>query len=245
MTTDLAHMLEAVGDPAKRAWWENYVKDAAFYGTPMEDTRRLALSWWHSNDHEDPAGEALALGSHPVTEVRLAGIAIMERILIPDNGLDSNDIGRLHSAMATGAFDDWNTCDWFCVKVLHRLMDGASTTAHDEVLAWSQSEVLWIKRASLVAFVNILPKREPSSGFDDRFVAAASTVANDQRRFCQTSIGWTMRELSVRKPGIVSEFLGAHTPVLSREAITNASKKLAPAIREGLLRAHASQRSEN
>jgi 3-methyladenine DNA glycosylase AlkD len=142
--------------------------------------------------------------------------------------------------MDEGAFDDWNTCDWFCVKVLHRLMEDGEPNAHSELLSWSHSATLWTKRASLVGFVNLLPKREMDVGFDDGFVAAAGRVAEDQRRFCQTSIGWTMRELSVRRPSLVEDFLENHLVMLSREAITNASKKLDARVRQRLLEAHRS-----
>ena len=99
---------------------------------------------------------------------------------------------------------------------------------------------MWVKRAALVAFVNLIPRAEPSAGFDTRFAAAAIGVAQDQRRFCQTAIGWTMRELSVRNPLAVEGFLADHLQLLSREAISNASKKLDPATRSGLLSAHRS-----
>ena len=41
--TSLEEELQAHSDPAKRAWWSNYVKGAAFYGVPMADTRRIGL----------------------------------------------------------------------------------------------------------------------------------------------------------------------------------------------------------
>jgi 3-methyladenine DNA glycosylase AlkD len=241
MTGSLASLeeeLRANSDAAKRAWWSNYVKGAAFYGVPMADTRRIGLKWWSESDHADPLGEILSLGQHPITEVRLVGISILERVLIPEEVLDASDLNRIRAAMDNGAFDDWNTCDWFCVKVLHQLMAGGPPEAHIALLAWSDSSTLWAKRASLVGFVNLLPKSEPSEGFDSSFIDSAATVVEDQRRFCQTSIGWTMRELSVRDPARVEGFLGGHLAVLSREAITNASKKLESPVRRRLLDAH-------
>lgn len=236
----LERELRAHADPEKQAWWSNYVKGAEFYGVTMADTRRLGLEWWQSTEHDDPVAEAVALGHHPTTEIRLAGISIMERILIPDGTMGSSDLSLLQDAMSAGAFDDWNTCDWFCIKALQKLMDGASIETHTEMLSWTQADVMWVKRAALVAFVNLIPRAEPSIGFDTRFTAAASIVAEDQRRFCQTSIGWTMRELSVRSPLTVESFIANHLQLLSREAVSNATKKLDPPIRSGLLSAHRS-----
>ena len=237
---ELERELQAHADPTKQAWWSNYVKGAEFYGVTMADTRSLGLHWWQSAEHDDPVAEAVALGHHPITEIRLAGISIMERILIRDGTMGYVDLPRLQDAMNTGAFDDWNTCDWFCIKVLQQLMDGAPAEAHSEMLSWATADIVWVKRAALVAFVNLIPRAEPSAGFDTRFTAAASTVAQDQRRFCQTAIGWTMRELSVRDPSAVERFLADHLQLLSREAISNASKKLDSRTRSGLLSAHGS-----
>lgn len=237
---DLERELQAHADPIKQGWWSNYVKGAEFYGVTMADARLLGLQWWRSAEHDNPVAEAVALGHHPITEIRLAGISIMERILIPDATMRSSDLPLLHDAVIEGAFDDWNTCDWFCIKVLQQLMDGAPTETHSEMLSWATADVVWVKRAALVAFVNLIPRAEPSAGFDTRFAAAAIGVAQDQRRFCQTAIGWTMRELSVRNPLAVEGFLADHLQLLSREAISNASKKLDPATRSGLLSAHRS-----
>ena len=236
----LERELQAHADPKKQAWWSHYVKGAEFYGVTMADTRSLGLGWWQSTEHDDPVAEVVALGHHPITEIRLAGISIMERILIPDGTMGCLDLPLLQDAISAGAFDDWNTCDWFCIKVLQQLMDGASIETHSEMLSWAPADIMWVKRAALVAFVNLIPRSEPSAGFDTRFTAAASTAVEDQRRFCQTSIGWTMRELSVRNPLVVESFLADHLQLLSREAISNASKKLGSQTRSILLSAHRS-----
>jgi 3-methyladenine DNA glycosylase AlkD len=236
----LERELQAHADPKKQSWWSNYVKGAEFYGVTMVDTRSIGLGWWQSTEHDDPVAEAVTLGHHPTTEIRLAGISIMERILIPDGTMGCLDLPLLRDAMSAGAFDDWNTCDWFCIKVLQQLMDGASIETHSEMLGWALADIVWVRRAALVAFVNLIPRAEPSAGFDTRFTTAASMVAEDQRRFCQTSIGWTMREMSIRNPLAVERFLTNHLQLLSREAISNASKKLDPQIRSGLLSAHRS-----
>lgn len=237
-TTGLEQELRINSDASKRAWWSNYVKGADFYGVTMADTRRIGLAWWRSTDHDEPVGEALALGHHPITEMRLAGISIMERIMIPDGTMGRDDLPRLKLAMDTGAFNDWNTCDWLCVKVLHQLMEDASSSTHAEMLSWSYADTLWTKRAALVSFVNLIPRTEPSSGFDGRFTEAASRIAQDKRRFCQTAVGWAMRELSVRNPSAVEQFLLDHIALLSREAINNATKKLDTQTRVSLLSVH-------
>jgi 3-methyladenine DNA glycosylase AlkD len=206
----------------------------------MSTTRRIALDWWRSSAHASPVGEALALGHHPITEVKLAGVSILDRILIPEGAADTSHLAQMRFAMRDGAFDDWNTCDWFCIKVLHQLMINSPPQSHKEMLSWSEDDGVWSKRAALVAFVFVLSKDEPSAGFDSSFMEAAAQVAQDPRRFCQTAIGWTMRELSIRRPLEVEAFLTTHVAMLSREAITNASRRLEPTTRSTLLAIHKS-----
>ena len=163
---NLEARLRAVADHDKQRWWTNYVKGALFIGVPMAEVRSVARAWFRELNTQDPVALCLELGGHPMSEMKLAGVAIMEHDLVPDGVMTVSDLGRIQAALHGGGYDDWNTCDWLCVKVIGRLVDGANQAAHESVLSWVSSDVLWEKRAGLVAFVNLLPKAEPSHGFD-------------------------------------------------------------------------------
>jgi 3-methyladenine DNA glycosylase AlkD len=224
--SELEARLSAVADESKQRWWANYVKGAEFLGVPMTQTRSIALDWFRADGFGDPVGLCLDLGSHQISEMKLAGIAIMEHELVPSGVMGIGDLARVRDALNVGGYDDWNTCDWLCVKVIGRLVDGGSRTEHERVLAWSSSGVLWEKRASLVGFVNLLPQQEPSTGFDGAFLVAAAAVVADDRRFAQTAVGWTMRELSHRQPKLVRSFVSDHGNLMSSEAMASATKYL-------------------
>jgi 3-methyladenine DNA glycosylase AlkD len=224
--SNLERLLSAVADEAKKCWWTNYVKGAQFLGVPMAQTRTIALDWFKEFESRDPVGVCLELGVHPISEMKLAGIAIMEHVLIPDDAIDVKDVERIRQALAAGAYDDWNACDWLCVKVIGRLVDGGRSSDHKAVLAWSTSDVLWEKRAGLVGFVNLLAQREPSTGFDGAFLNAAASVVADDRRFAQTAAGWTLRELSHREPEMIRRFVKDHGGLMSSEAFSSATKFL-------------------
>lgn len=239
-TSGLEAELRKLGDPQKREWWTNYVKGADFYGVPMADLRHVAIRWWHNEHRIDQLTQALALFAHPITEVKLAGVAIMERVLQPTGALTASDLPQFRAALDAGALDDWNTCDWFCVKVLNRLKATGEPTDHAALLAWSDSTTVWTKRSALVGFVGLLAEAEPSDGFDHRFLMTVGEIASDERRFCQTAIGWTMRELSIRNPSDAEDFIERHLSELSRESVTNAVKRLEPESRSRLLAQHQS-----
>ncbi len=223
---ELETLLLDAADEAKQRWWADYVKGALFLGVPMAQTRAIALDWYRDGESSDPVGLCLELGRNPISEVKLAGIAIMEHDLVPNSVMTVGDLKRVRKALNAGAYDDWNTCDWLCVKVIGKLVDGGARADHDRVLAWTSSGVLWEKRAGLVGFVRHLPRSEISAGLDAAFLAAASTVVNDQRRFAQTACGWTLRELSHRKPGLVRSFVSDHGGLMSSEATASATKFL-------------------
>jgi 3-methyladenine DNA glycosylase AlkD len=192
----------------------------------MAQTRSIALDWFRAGGFDDPVGLCLDLGSHQISEMKLAGIAIMEHDLVPNALMDAGDLVRIRRALHSGSYDDWNTCDWMCVKVIGRLVDGAQPADHRSVLAWTSSDVLWEKRAGLVGFVNHLPHTELSAGLDEAFLTAAATIVTDQRRFAQTAAGWTLRELSHREPGLVRTFVDRHGSSMSGEARTSATRLL-------------------
>lgn len=223
---ELVSRLETAADESKQRWWTNYVKGALFLGVPMAQTRATALDWYRASEFGDPVGLCLDLGSHQISEMKLAGIAIMEHDLVPSGVMSVGDLARVRRALNAGAYDDWNTCDWLCVKVVGKLVDGGVRADHDRVLAWTSSDVLWEKRAGLVGFVNHLPHTELSAGFDKAFLVATSTVIADQRRFAQTAAGWTLRELSHREPGLVRTFVDRHGSSMSGEARTSATRLL-------------------
>jgi 3-methyladenine DNA glycosylase AlkD len=237
-TERLVAALERHADPSKRAWWERYVKGAQFLGVPMASTRSVALDWWKSVDTDDPVGDCLDLGTHPVTEVKLAGVAVMERILVPTGAMDARHLRSVRRTIDAGGYDDWNACDWLCVKVLGPIAASSAAADQRAVLDWTEGSVTWTKRAGLVSFVNLVSEPPAWDGFDEAFLTAAATNAADGRRFVQTSVGWTLRELSHRAPELVTEFLEEHWQRMSRESLDNATKALPPDVR-GSLRSRA------
>ena len=222
----LESRLIAVADDEKQRWWTNYVKGAQFLGVPMAQVRSIAREWYREVDSGDPVGLCIQLGGHPISEMKLSGIAIMEHELIPEGRMDVNYLPNVREALAAGSYDDWNTCDWLCVKVIGKVVTGATRQQHDDVLEWTSSDVLWEKRAGLVGFVNLLSHSEPSPGFDGAFLSAASNVVVDDRRFAQTAVGWTLRELSHRAPDRVAAFLAEHSTLMSAEGLASAGRTI-------------------
>ena len=150
----LQQELERRADPGKKTWWENYVKGAAFRGTPMGEVRKVVAAF--VKEHPELAEaelKALAceLIAQPLTEDKLAGVLLFSEHLLDHLGLD--DLPMLRGLLDAGHLGDWSSCDWFCVKVLGRMLTRADDPQRlaDELIGWTASEELWVRRAFLSA----------------------------------------------------------------------------------------------
>lgn len=230
MIAEVQHALQQRADPDKKDWWENYVKGAAFRGTPMGEIRKIVAGFVkaHPDLHEAQLKViACELVAQPMSEDKLAGVLLFSEHLISHLGPD--DLPMLRGLLADGHLADWNSCDWFCVKVLGRMLDHGEDPQRlaDELIAWTTSDDLWVKRAGLVAFVNLAPRGDAAlEGLTRRLLEGARRNVDDARRFSQTSVGWVLRELSKSQPDQVRTFVNDHGDRMSAEARRAASARL-------------------
>jgi 3-methyladenine DNA glycosylase AlkD len=122
--------LNAHTTAATREWWTRYLRGAAsFRGVKMGDVRTAVHAWYK----EERLGEHLSAGQQKYlalmlleedyTEDKLAGILLLQEILLPTGALDwHSDLPQFVHLFDKGYIRDWNVCDWFCVKVLGPLV---------------------------------------------------------------------------------------------------------------------------
>ena len=143
-----------------RTFWQKYLKgNATFRGVPMAGVREAVHAWWRDEDLHDqtPAAQkrvALRLFEEEHTEDKLAGVLALAEILLWH--LSIRDLPAFARLFACGHIADWNLCDWFCVKVLGKMIENAKAPASlaATISAWRTSKPLWQRRASCVTFVN-------------------------------------------------------------------------------------------
>jgi 3-methyladenine DNA glycosylase AlkD len=232
-----------------RRFWERYLKGtASFRGVPMGGVRAAVHAWWRD---EGLAGRPLAerkrlalrLFEGPHTEDRLAGVLALSELLLPE--LSASDLPAFARLFEGGLIADWNLCDWFCVKVLGRMVERSEDPAAvaRAISAWRTAVPLWQRRASCVAFVNLARHGDRVvPGLPAMIVDSAARVVADPARFAQTGVGWVLRELSGFDAGLVSRFAEAHLSELSREAMGYVTARLPPAERRRLLDLHRKAR---
>jgi 3-methyladenine DNA glycosylase AlkD len=179
----------------------------------MADVRRIVHEWWPLDGDVELA---CALIEQPLTEDKLAGILALAEIL------EGGDLQRFERLFAEGHIHDWGVCDWFCVKVLGPMIqrEDDPLPLAQEIASWRDSEPVWQRRASVVAFVNLVPRPEEHfRGFVELVLDTCEVITRDgKERFAQTGAGWVLRELRKASPDEVDAWLARHGDLLTADA---------------------------
>ncbi|HEX2171502.1 MAG TPA: DNA alkylation repair protein [Dehalococcoidia bacterium] len=241
----LQSRLEAAATAATREWWTKYLRGtASFRGVKMGDVRAAVHAWFE----EEQLGKTLSVGQQKDlalllleqhdTEDKLAGILILQEILLPAGGLDwHSDLPRFATVFAEGYLADWNSCDWFCVKVLGPLVEQQGEECARAISAWRETDNVWQRRASVVAFANLAARGDRTFlGFTQMVLDTCTCLLVSQERFVQTGVGWILRELSRSDEDRVTGYIEANADRFSREGLKNATKYLPSEVTECLRR---------
>jgi len=246
----LQDALDRSSSAATRMWWERYLKGAiGFRGVGIPKIRAVLVDW-RSNSGvgswplADQFALALRLFEEPMAEDKLAGILFLQEYL--NDGLPWREsLGQFGSLFERGRIADWNTCDWFCVRVLGPMIAAHGGACARALSSWSRSPELWKARASVVGFVPVIaePAHHPL------VLRSSAVLIRREERFAKTAVGWILRELSKYDPGKVTAFVDEHLRYFSTESLRNALKYSPEATRRKFLksspRGSRTRRDEN
>jgi 3-methyladenine DNA glycosylase AlkD len=224
-------LLQGNADPNVKDWWEGYVKQSApFRGVKMPLIRSL-LHQWHRHsvknrlDTEQQIVLALELIRQKYTEDKLAGIIFLQEILLPAGAIQcEREIDRFAELFRAGSINDWNVCDWFCVKVLGPMIQDEGKRCASLISEWRSAENLWQARASLVAFVKVAK----DSSFYPMVQKSCMALIKREERFAKTAVGWILRDISKYDESFVKSTVEKNIMNFSVESLKNATKYLNP-----------------
>lgn len=237
--------LDARASAKSRAFWRNYLKgNATFRGVPMAAVRTATHAWWQAEGFEAlPAAAqkkvALRLFEEEPSEDKLAGTLLLAETLLTK--LSRRDLPSFARLFARGHIADWNTCDWFCVKVLGPMVLATATPAATAAAigGWRRAKPLWQRRAACVAFVNLARHGSRDvPGLPEVVLESSTALVADPERFAQTGVGWVLRELSLHDRARVVRFAEEQAARLSREAMKSLAEKMPTSERKRLLALH-------
>ena len=239
--TTLVRRLQVALDEASSAttkrWWNRYLKGAIeFRGVGIPQIRSVLADWQSDSGVgswplADQFALALRLFEEPLAEDKLAGVLFLQEYLY-DGVPWRESLRQYGSLFERRLIADWNTCDWFCVRVL-----GATIATHGRACAktismWSQSPELWKARASVIGFVPVIAELD----YHPLVLRSSTVLVRRDERFAKTAVGWILRELSRHDSGTVAAFVDEQLPYFSRESIRNALKYFPEAIQRKSLK---------
>jgi len=242
----LQQRLEAKANPKTKAWWENYLKHVIpFRGVKMAGIRAALHNWLATEEIQAmpvEAQKALALDliRQQHTEDKLAGMLFLQEVLLPAQAIHwPNDVPRFAGLFEAGHIYDWNSCDWFCVRVLGPLAEQQGEACARAIAGWQEADNLWQRRAAGVAFVNLAARGEENfAGFTGMLLDVCAATVAHRERFAQTGTGWVLRELWRAAPEQVVRFIETHLGQFTSEGLRYATEKMPPHLKTRLRRLH-------
>ncbi len=224
---ELQTRLEEASDEKTRKWFEDYLKNAISYrGVKTPVVAKIVSSWRVDEGIDSLALKeqmeiACTLIREKKAEDEFAGILYIQKYLLRPVTADLllRNFNRLYKQ---GAFHDWSTTDWFCIRVLDPFIMRSEDKVAQEIGSWYKSDNLWQRRSSIVSFRGSA-KKSKHLAIIKRNIAS---LVKENERFIQTAIGWLISELSRHYPDEASDIVSKHFTDLSYEVITRHTKYL-------------------
>jgi 3-methyladenine DNA glycosylase AlkD len=230
----LQAQLSEASDRKTQEWMEAYLKHVIpFRGLKLPQVRTVLHQWLKAEAFEGRSPEqqfatAQTLIQQEWAEDKLAGILILQEVMLKRQMLDWRQyLPAMAQLFDQGYIQEWNTCDWFCVKVLGPMIKQQGQDCAIAVAAWCEAEVLWRRRASVVSFVNLAKHGEGNfAGFTQLLLGSCAVVVRSPERFAQTGTGWALRQLGVADQATVVQFIQDHAASFSSEGLRYAIEKM-------------------
>lgn len=227
LIADLQRRLDAVADPATKAWFENYLKQAISYrGVKTPVVTGITAEWRSAHNLDRLPGQdqldlAATLIRQDHAEDKFAGTLYIQKYLV--RRVDAAAILTVAEELfARGAFYDWSTTDWFSVRVLGPLIKRHGSSAAERIAGWHKAANLWQRRSSIVPFRAVVRQEEYHSLVE----ATIRALVRERERFIQTGIGWVISDLSKAHPSRAAALVERHFDDLFAEVIRRHTRYL-------------------
>lgn len=233
LAEDLEQRLAVLGTPERADKERAYLRSELHHlgvSVPAIRTTTVALLREHPElDRDGVVGLVEALWSEPVHELRMAAIEVLDarsQLLLPQ---DVPLLERLLRDCRT-----WALVDGLAASVVGDLRERYPAELEPTLEAWSQDPDLWVRRASLLAYLVAL---RSGRGDFDAFARKADRMLEEREVFIRKAIGWVLRDTGRRRPELVTAWLEPRLGRAARLTIREAVKHLPEPDRQRLLTA--------
>ena len=201
------------------------ISDYVIYGIRMPDIEKIVKSVHEKFDcnYDDAIEVFRKLTRKNVEEQKFAGFFFLNRFKKQFNENIVNIIREEYSEYC----HTWSHCDSTCVRLLGPFLGkkGNETLAIKTINNWSDSDNLWIKRASMVILLKItMMKKDFDEDYVFKLVEKMSKYS--EANYIEKGIGWLLKTCSKYKPEVIIDYLSKNNKKLSRLILRYASEKL-------------------
>ena len=233
IATEIESGLRAAATPERAVNEKAYLKsDLDFIGATVPATQRVVkdvLKRHAPVDHGFVVGLAEALWPNPVHELRMAAVMVLEA---KPAALGPADIGLVERFIRESK-------TWALVDGLAATVAGGLVERHPELGVtldrWAADDDFWVRRSALLA--PLVPLRR-GGGDWERFSRHADSMLHEKEFFIRKAIGWVLREVSKKRPELVSAWIEPRAARASGVTVREAVKYLPAPDRDRILAAY-------
>jgi len=165
-----------------------------------------------------------------INDEKFAGFFFINRF---KKHFDEHTINFFHDALFESC-DTWALCDSSVIRIIGPFLAKDDELAKKIIEIWSQSENLWIRRASMVILLKTISlKKDFDASYVFNLVEKMLSYPED---YIQKGIGWLLKTCSKYKPDIIFNYLEENKKNLPRLILRYASEKLPKEKRELILK---------
>jgi 3-methyladenine DNA glycosylase AlkD len=195
-----------------------------YLGVSVPQIDALARDWRAETDLQTRIALAQGLWASDVHEARVAAAKLFTQSRIRP---DDEAVWQMIAGWVPD-FDAWAIADHVCTAGAKRLV--AEPARVDQVEGWTESPLMWTRRAALVITLPWTKQNFPKARdleIRDQVLGWCAGFADDRDWFIQKAIAWWLRELSRHDAPRVEAWLAAHGARLKSFARKEAGRHLA------------------
>ena len=201
------------------------ISDYIIYGIRMPEIEKIVKNVYEKYDcsYDDSIEVFKILTRTDIEEQKFAGFFFLNRFKKHFNEKTIDVIKEEYAKYC----HTWSLCDSTCVRLIGPFLGkkGKETLALKTIDDWSNSDNLWIKRASMVILLKITMMRKD---FDEDYVfeLVEKKLKYSEENYIEKGIGWLLKTCSRYKPKVIFDYLITNKKNLSRLILRYASEKL-------------------
>lgn len=199
------------------------IKSSAVRGIEKEVSQLVRQAW----TVEQAIAFCDLMVRDPHLEAKAVGFLLLGRYRRDfERGLLEN----VYSWIAAGCCPNWATIDGLAPRLITPLLLQYPDLA-GQVMRWTSSSDIWLRRAALVTFVPLARK----GNLLDQSYSAAQAVLGDREDLIHKACGWLLRECGRTDMPRLERFLLRHGPGIPRTTVRYAIERFPQTRRKRLL----------